>query len=318
MDFKKINEEILNSIDIVNLISSYISLTKKGNNYIGLCPFHQDTTPSFTISPIKKIYKCFSCSESGNAITFVKKYLNKNYYQSLEFLAKELNLNYDFSAFLNSHLPQMTDEELEITEALNVVNAFYKIQIFKNSKAQEYLASRNLLDDELRKKFDIDYAPENELIEYFSQNTELDKKILFQAGLINDNFKEIFKNRITFGIRNSYNIVGFSARVLNNQQKPKYLNSPETKLFNKSQILYNFFNAKEHIEKNKEVIIVEGFMDVIALDKVGIYNSVALMGAALTLEHLQLIKKYQIALFLDNDEARNSSNIKINKNTFKK
>ncbi|VEU64809.1 DNA primase [Mycoplasmopsis cynos] len=318
LDFKKINEEILNSIDIVNLISSYISLTKKGNNYIGLCPFHQDTTPSFTISPIKKIYKCFSCSESGNAITFVKKYLNKNYYQSLEFLAKELNLNYDFSAFLNSHLPQMTDEELEITEALNVVNAFYKIQIFKNSKAQEYLASRNLLDDELRKKFDIGYAPENELIEYFSQNTELDKKILFQAGLINDNFKELFKNRITFGIRNSYgNIVGFSARVLNNQQKPKYLNSPETKLFNKSQILYNFFNAKEHIEKNKEVIIVEGFMDVIALDKVGIYNSVALMGTALTLEHLQLIKKYQIALFLDNDEAGIQATLKSIKTLLK-
>ncbi|WAM08916.1 DNA primase [Mycoplasmopsis cynos] len=317
LDFKKINEEILNSIDIVNLISSYISLTKKGNNYIGLCPFHQDTTPSFTISPIKKIYKCF-CSESGNAITFVKKYLNKNYYQSLEFLAKELNLNYDFSAFLNSHLPQMTDEELEITEALNVVNAFYKIQIFKNSKAQEYLASRNLLDDELRKKFDIGYAPENELIEYFSQNTELDKKILFQAGLINDNFKELFKNRITFGIRNSYgNIVGFSARVLNNQQKPKYLNSPETKLFNKSQILYNFFNAKEHIEKNKEVIIVEGFMDVIALDKVGIYNSVALMGTALTLEHLQLIKKYQIALFLDNDEAGIQATLKSIKTLLK-
>ncbi|WP_322949547.1 DNA primase [Mycoplasmopsis cynos] len=318
LDFKKINEEILNSIDIVNLISSYISLTKKGNNYIGLCPFHQDTTPSFTISPIKKIYKCFSCSESGNAITFVKKYLNKNYYQSLEFLAKELNLNYDFSAFLNSHLPQMTDEELEITEALNVVNAFYKIQIFKNSKAQEYLASRNLLDDELRKKFDIGYAPENELIEYFSQNTELDKKILFQAGLINDNFKELFKNRITFGIRNSYgNIVGFSARVLNNQQKPKYLNSPETKLFNKSQILYNFFNAKEHIEKNKEVIIVEGFMDVIALDKVGIYNSVALMGTALTIEHLQLIKKYQIALFLDNDEAGIQATLKSIKTLLK-
>ncbi|WP_338583472.1 DNA primase [Mycoplasmopsis cynos] len=318
LDFKKINEEILNSIDIVNLISSYISLTKKGNNYIGLCPFHQDTTPSFTISPIKKIYKCFSCSESGNAITFVKKYLNKNYYQSLEFLAKELNLNYDFSAFLNSHLPQMTDEELEITEALNVVNAFYKIQIFKNSKAQEYLASRNLLDDELRKKFDIGYAPENELIEYFSQNTELDKKILFQAGLINDNFKELFKNRITFGIRNSYgNIVGFSARVLNNQQKPKYLNSPETKLFNKSQILYNFFNAKEHIEKNKEVIIVEGFMDVIALDKVGIYNSVALMGTALTIEHLQQIKKYQIALFLDNDEAGIQATLKSIKTLLK-
>ncbi|AKF40922.1 DNA primase [Mycoplasmopsis canis] len=310
IDFKKINDDILNKADIVSIISNYVSLEKKGNNYIGLCPFHQDNTPSFTVSPSKKIYKCFACSESGNVITFIKNHLGKNYLETLDYFSKELSLDFDLSQ-MNKKVETRSEEELEILEVLKITNSFYKVKVFNNKDAQEYLKKRNLLDSELRKTFNIGFAPGNELYKYLSESSKFSDDVIYKSGLITSDFKELFWNRITFGIKNSQGeIVGFSARALNNEIKPKYINSPETRLFNKSKILYNYDNARNSIEKNKEVYIVEGFMDVIALYKAGIENAVALMGTALTNDHVRLINKYSVILFLDKDSAGISATIK--------
>lgn len=318
IDFKEINQLILEKTDIVQVISNFISLTKKGNNYLGLCPFHQDINPSFTVSSVKGIYKCFSCSESGNVITFIKKHLNKNYLETLEYFSNELSLNLDLSNNKENNLRTKTEEETQILELLNVANSFFKIKVTSNLKAQEYLKTRGIFDPEIRKKFSIGYAPYDELLTYLNNSVNYSNDLILRAGLINNNLHEIFRNRITFGIKNEFNeIVGFSARSLEPEQKPKYINSPETFLFNKSKILYNIHNALVAAQNTKELILVEGFMDVIAFDKAKIENVVALMGTALTDQQVALIKQFSITLFLDNDQAGQSATVRSIKTLLK-
>ncbi|WP_117275286.1 DNA primase [Mycoplasmopsis edwardii] len=311
IDLETIKNEILEKTDIVNVISNHISLNKKGNSFVGLCPFHQDTTPSFSVSQTKQLYKCFACQEGGNVISFIVKFLGKSYYEALELLAADLNIQFDFTSYKPSNTASKSVEDTESLEILNVVNSFYKIEIIKNQNAIKYLESRNLWDAEIRKIFDIGYAPSNKLLEYLNTNTKFNNNTIYNSGIVNANLKELFFNRITFAIRNNYGeVVGFSARALDNNEKPKYINSPETKLFKKSKILYNYHNAKEEINKQKKVYIVEGFMDVISLYKAGIHNTVAIMGTALTSDHLYLLNKHEVILFLDSDQAGRDATLK--------
>ncbi|SJZ42714.1 DNA primase [Mycoplasmopsis verecunda] len=308
MENKRIPSELVNQIisnsNIVEIISEFISLSKKGNNYIGLCPFHEDSSPSFTISPQKQIFKCFPCGASGNVISFLEKIKNWNFIQSLEFLAQKQGIEFDFTSFKNDDKTKYYSQEtVELVDILSIANYFYKVEVLKSTSANEYLKKRKLDDLNIREKFDIGYAPKNKIVDYLKK-LGYDSNLMLKAGLINSELNELFWDRITFGIRNEYgDLVGFSGRTLDSSSTSKYVNSPATHLFNKSKILYNFNNAKDNINSKKEVIIVEGFMDAIALDKAGIHNVVALMGTALTKEHLNLIKRNKVILFLDNDTA---------------
>ncbi|WP_051789179.1 DNA primase [Mycoplasma buteonis] len=302
-NLREIIQNIQQNTDIVEVISEYIPLNKKGNNYLGLCPFHQDTTPSFTVSPQKKIFKCFACGVSGNAISFLMRHKGLNYFEVLEKLAEKLNISYDFSKQKADNTFQYNPDQIEILDTLELTNNFYKSRVLINPKVVTYLTVRDLADSHIRNHFDIGFAGANELLT-FAENSDLSEKRLIDAGLINSDLHQLFFNRITFAIRNHYGqIVGFSARTISPNEKAKYVNSPETDLFKKSKILYNFYNAKNSIEEKKEIIIVEGFMDVIALYKAGIENAVAIMGTALTSEHIKEIKNNSVLLFLDSDNA---------------
>ncbi|QGZ97473.1 DNA primase [Mycoplasma sp. NEAQ87857] len=296
-------KEIIAKNNIVEVISEYLPLTKKGNNYWGLCPFHQDSSPSFSVSSNKNIYSCFSCNVSGNALTFLMKKNGWNFYQALDNLAKKINIDLDISNYqVNKNY---TDTSLRLIEILDLANSFFKLEITKNSnpKVTQYISSRGLDDLEIRDKFDIGFATTKETLDYFN-SLNINEIDLELSGLLNQNKKLIYSQRLTFGIRNQFgDIVGFSARTIDPNDSIKYINTPETIIFNKSKILYNWHNAKPAITTQKEIIIVEGFMDVIACYKANIHNVVALMGVALTVDHLRLISKYKVKLFLDNDQA---------------
>ncbi|MHA3859331.1 DNA primase [Mycoplasma sp. Z463D] len=308
MESRRIPTELVNQIitssNIVDVISEFINLTKKGNNYVGICPFHEDSTPSFTVSPQKQIFKCFPCGASGNVVGFIQRIKNWNFIQAIEYLAQQAGITYDFSSYKNNeNISTYSQETLELIDLLSITNSYYKVQVLTSQPALEYLKHRGLDDIALREKFDIGYAPKNKTLEYL-KSLNYDTSLMLKAGLINNDLHELFWDRVTFGIRNEFNeLVGFSARSIEAHPAAKYVNSPATELFNKSKILYNFNNAKEAIASKKEVIIVEGFMDAIALYKAGITNVVALMGVALTKEHLNLIKNNKVILFLDNDAA---------------
>ncbi|VEU70234.1 DNA primase [Mycoplasmopsis glycophila] len=308
-----IPKEFINSIqkqsNIVDVISEFLSLQKRGNNYIGLCPFHQDNTPSFTVNEAKQIYKCFACNESGNVVTFLTKMKGYSFIEAIEFLAQKLNIDFDFESYKKSNISKYNEQDLEIIETLSLANNFFKTKVLTSKSAKDYLNKRKLDDISIRNQFDIGYAKNNSLITYF-EKSNISEKQLIEAGLLNSDLRQLFWDRITFGIRNEYgDIVGFSARALNNSQA-KYINSPETHLFKKSELLYNYHNAKNEIQAKKSIIIVEGFMDVIALYKAEIFNVVGLMGTALTQKHIRLLKKYEVNLFLDNDNAGQEATFK--------
>ncbi|RIV16715.1 DNA primase [Mycoplasmopsis gallopavonis] len=307
---KEIIDEIKNNINIVDLISESIPLNKKGNNYLGLCPFHQDTKPSFTVSESKGIYKCFACGESGDSIKFLTKYKGISYIDALEVLAQKIGLNFDFQAIKKTRVIQRNEQDEATLWILDTTNNFYKSRVILSKEALSYLKTRKLDEIVIRDKFDIGFASQNEIVDYFKK-INVSQEQLVQAGLLNSEFNHIFWNRITFAIRNEFGeVVGFSARALNQTSSAKYINSPETHLFKKSHLLYNYQNAKEAINSKKQIIIVEGFMDVIALYRAGIENVVAIMGTALTKDHLKLIKNHEVIMFLDGDNAGINATIK--------
>ncbi|QNM93875.1 DNA primase [Mycoplasma sp. Pen4] len=299
----ELSEQIIKQADIVEIISEFVNLNKKGNNYVGLCPFHQDSTPSFTVSPIKQIFKCFPCGAGGNVASFIRRFKNLNFIQAIEYLAQKQNIDYDFSQHQNQEINNYTEEEIQILDSLELVNAYYKTQIWANQAASDYIKQRGLDDPDIRDMFDIGFAPKGRLKDALKALTA-DNNILVKAGLLNQDHNEMFWDRITFGIKNAKGeLVAFSARALTKDTQAKYINSPETELFHKSKILYNYHNAKESIANKKEVVIVEGYMDVIACYKANITNTVAIMGTALTKDHVQLIRNNKVTLFLDNDNA---------------
>ncbi|MBN4083511.1 DNA primase [Mycoplasma sp. CSL10137] len=307
----EIVNEIISNSNIVNVVSNFLALKRKGNNYSALCPFHSDSNPSFSVSPQKNIYKCFSCGESGNSLTFVMKKTGKNFVEALEFLAEMIGYTYDFSSYKFNPLSTFSNEELNLFELLDAANTFLKTQLLKFESAQKFLNERQVNNFDLLNTFDLGYSRESDLSDYLTNKLHYSEKEMIDAGLLNSDLYNFFKNRITFAIRdNNGKVVGFSGRTLDPKIKSKYINSPETKLFKKSKILYNFYNAKEFIKAKKEIIIVEGFFDVIALYKSGVKNVVALMGTSLSENHIFNIKSYKIKLFLDNDQAGISASLK--------
>lgn len=301
-------KQVRESNDIVDVISGYLPLTQKGKNYFAVCPFHDDHSPSMSISKEKQIFRCFVCGATGNVISFVKDYERVSFVEAIDILSKNAGLNIK----IEKH-NVVNEKNKKYYDIYNVATAYYKnnLNTKKGESARNYLKKRKLTKETLD-YFDIGLSLNDSLCKNLSK--EYDPKILVDMGLAKEGLKDIFTNRIMFTIKDNYgNPVGFSARIYDNSNEAKYVNSKETLIFKKGSILYNFWRAKDEIRKKKEIIISEGQMEVIRLHTIGVNNAVALLGTSFTNEHLNIIKniKANVILNLDQDEAGKIATIKI-------
>lgn len=305
------NEEINDiraSADIVAIIGSYIPLTQKGKNFVGVCPFHDDHSPSMSVSPEKQIYKCFACGASGNVFTFVAEYENVSFIEAVRIVASKCGKELSITTY-NNNVSQALKEENEI---MDLTQKFFlnNLRTKFGKDALEYLKNRGLNED-IIKEFGIGLSLDsNDSLYQLLLKKNYDIKKLLDLGLVNSvNGKtyDMFTRRITFPLWDKDgNIVGFSARVYRNEKDvSKYMNSRESKLFKKGETLYNYHKAKDIAKREKKIIVVEGFMDAIRISSIGIKNVVALQGTAMTTEQIQLLKKLRVKviLCLDNDNA---------------
>lgn len=299
-------EEVRKKTDIVDLISEYIPLIKKGKNYFGVCPFHDDSNPSMSVSREKQIYKCFSCGASGNIYNFLMDYEHIDFKEALSKLSSKLGINIENTTIKVNNKFDKFYEIYDLTSKLYQNNLLSE----KGSSARNYLKSRNISLEEI-KKFNIGLS--------FSNNQvvkQLEKKYnlldLEDVGLISNNH-DIFQNRIMFPLMNLENkTVAFSGRIYDtNSKDSKYINTKETNIFKKGEILYNYYACKEDVRIKKYLILVEGFMDVIRLSTIGIKNVVATMGTSLTTNQIKLLKRLSNNIYLcfDGDNPGKLANI---------
>lgn len=303
----EIINEIRNKTDIVDVVSRYVNLTKKGKNYIGVCPFHDDHSPSMSVSPEKQIFTCFSCGATGNVFTFVSDFEKISFSDAVKLLGEKAGISIGNNTYIGN---SKRDEYFDIYDS---ANKFYQNSLFTNlgKNAIQYLKNRNI-DRDTIKKFGIGLSVQKlSLTDYLkNKNYSIDK--LIDVGLTNDNGNDIFINRIMFPIYDlSGNPVAFSGRIYNTKDTSKYINTKETDKFKKGKILYNYHIAKEHLKKNDSVIIMEGQMDVIRASTIGVNNCIATMGTALTRDHKSIIKNMtnNVILCFDGDSAGEKATI---------
>ncbi len=305
------NEEIdsiRSKANIVDIISSYVNLTQAGRSFKGVCPFHQDHSPSMHVSPEKGIFKCFACGASGGVFEFVEKYENVSWIEAVSIVANKCGIELSQN-ILQSNQSSYFKEEYEI---MDLTEKFFVNNLKTNYgiEALNYLKERGI-DEEIIKEFGIGLSLDDKdtlfkLLSKKNYGTDL----LDEIGLINinnGNIYDFFTRRITFPLWDKDgHIVGFSGRIYRGEKETsKYMNSKETKIFKKGETLYNYHNAKEVAKREKEIIVVEGFMDAIRVSSSGIKNVVALCGTAMTKEQINLLKKLRgrVILCLDNDNA---------------
>ena len=291
-------ENLKNQIDIVDIVSSYIELKKSGANFKACCPFHSEDTASFTVSPTKQIYHCFGCSNGGDAIKFVMEYEKLSYPEAIEKIAALTNFNLEYDN---------NDSQALNTSILDAINNYYQNNLLNNQNALQYLSSRGITKESIN-KFQIGYAPSsNDTINYLKSNF-FDLNMAKELGVIDSGNNGLYARlieRITFPIfLQSGKLVGFGGRTISGHNA-KYVNSPATKLFNKSALLFGYNLARESIYQSKEIIITEGYLDVVMLHQAGFTNSVATLGTALTSQHIPLLKKSDAKVILgyDGDKA---------------
>ena len=302
-------EEVREKSDIVSIISDYTSLTKKGHSYTGLCPFHHEKTPSFSVSQDKQLYYCFGCGVGGNVITFLMQKENMTFFETIKFLAERENIKLD-ETYLSEEEAELNKKRQQLLDILKESAKFfhYNLRQEQNEEALKYLTNR-ALSMETIKLFGIGYASHqfNELYIYLKQKGYSDS-LLLESGLFltSKNGKMIydrFTDRIIYPIFDlSKKVIAFGGRVLDGSL-PKYLNSPENILFNKSKVLYGFHVAKT--SPSSYFILVEGYMDVIAMHQAGFSQTVASLGTAFTSGHAKLLKRYtkEVVILYDSDGA---------------
>ena len=303
--------QIKNQIDIVDIISEEIVLKKKGGNYWGLCPFHGEKTPSFSVNAERGIFKCFGCGVGGDAITFLMKIHNWDYSQTIRFLADRYNIQ--LPEFKSDNGKNKDDKKMMI-DACNKAVQFYQ-DILLNSPqdnvAVKYLANRDITPAVIS-NYSLGLALKEPSELYKRLKKEFDDSILEQAGLIlkssQGHYIDRFRNRIIIPIQNeSGDCIAFGARAIEDGQNPKYLNSSDSPIYNKSRILYGLYTAKEAIKQEDAVVIMEGYFDVISAQAHGIKNAVASCGTSLTLDHVKMISRYtksrRLYLSFDTDIA---------------
>ena len=299
-------QELLNRVDVIDVIDKSVPLKKAGSNYVACCPFHQEKSPSFTVSPSKQFYHCFGCGAHGSALSFLIEYQGMSFVDAVEDLAKSVGLTIPQDTQKIS--PEAKEKNLALGEALQMASQYYQSALKKSERAIEYLKKRGLTG-QIAKTFQLGYAPEG------WQNLEsifkkYDDEALNIAGLVlkNDQGKRYdrFRDRIMFPIHNMKGeIIGFGGRVINPEDTPKYYNSPETPLFQKSQELYGLFAARRSIREKGCVLVVEGYMDVVGLAQFGVMNAVATLGTATSAFHIKkLMRQTDTIIFcFDGDNA---------------
>lgn len=306
-------QQILSRIDIVEIVGGFVRLKKRGANYLGLCPFHNEKTPSFTVSPSKEIFKCFGCGKSGNTISFLMEHEKLSYVEALKWLANKYHVEVEETEVApEQKLQQQTAESLYIINQF--AQQFYSKILFETENGQanglSYLNERGFTEDTI-KKFGLGYAPDSrDAFTREALSKQFNPELLQKSGLVvsrNEQLSDNYRDRIIFPIHNnSGKVIGFGARLLkSNDKAPKYINTPENELYVKSKILYGAFFARQAIDKADECLLVEGYTDVISLHQSGIENVVASGGTSLTQDQLRLIKKYtkNLTIIYDGDNA---------------
>ena len=307
-------EEIISiqrKTNIVDIVRDYIPLTQKGKNYFGICPFHDDHNPSMSVSEDKQMYKCFVCGNAGNVFNFVMEYEKVSFHEAIKIVAEKIGIHIDIK---NPRKIITDDKNKRLYEIYDIAYKFYQnnLSTAYGKDAKKYLYDRKIKDD-LIKEFNIGLSlNDNELYNVLKNKGYTDEEIVESAVGIQKGNKiyDLYKNRIMFPLYNlEGKIIGFSGRVYTKSDDSKYINTKETKIFKKGEILYNYEVAKTLARKEKSIIIVEGFMDVIRLSSIGIKNVVATMGTAVTKNQASIIQKLapNIILMFDGDEAGNKA-----------
>ena len=307
-------QQITNHIDIIDVVGEFVKLKKRGTNYLGLCPFHNEKSPSFTVSPAKEIYKCFGCGKSGNTIGFIMEHEKYSYVEALRWLAARYNIEIEETE--SSPEQKLQNQTADSLYAINhFAQKFFTTQLTDTEEgknvALSYLQERGFREPIIQ-KFQIGYSPDNKeaLTKALIEN-QFNPEILPKTGLValrsNNELADNYRGRIIFPIHNnSGKVIGFGARVIGKADRaPKYINTPENEIYSKSKILYGSYFARQAIDKANECLLVEGYTDVVSLHQAGIENVVASGGTSLTNDQLRLIKKYtsNLTIIYDGDSA---------------
>ena len=307
-----IDKIIMDNVDIVDFLSRYMILKKSGKNYKGLCPFHNEKTPSFFVSTDEQLYNCFGCEAGGSVITFVSEMENLGFIDTIEFIAEAVNL--DLSIYVENNEDYSTEyKEKEEMLKLNREAAIYYYKKLKASEEALTYLNKRKIDRNIIKTFGLGYVLNewNGLMNYLLQKG-YEIEFIYKAGLVSKSEKsnkyyDKFRGRVMFPIFNvKGKIIAFGGRIIEKKDNaPKYLNSPETLVFNKSETLYGLNIARKNIRNNEKLILVEGYMDVIMLHKYGIKNAVAALGTSFTNQHAKIIKRYvnELIICFDSDTA---------------
>ena len=295
-------DEIRDSVNIVDVISSYVSLVPKGKNYFGICPFHDDNNPSMSVSPDKKIYKCFSCGATGSVFKFVMDYENISFPEAVKKMADVAGIKLD----IKTNFAKKNHNVLHDIYKLSLKYYTNNINTNAGKEAKKYLQSRNI-DDNIIKEFEIGLALKSNLSNILLKKFK--EEDILKTGLVYKNnygYMDLFYDRIMFPLYDlEGNVIAYSGRVYNKEDDSKYINTRETEIFKKGKLLYNYHKAKEKARSKNVILVMEGFMDVIRAHTIGIDNVVATMGTAVTKEQAHLIKKLakEVILCFDGDEA---------------
>lgn len=301
-------EEILSiqrKANIVDIIRDYVPLIQRGKNYFGICPFHDDHNPSMSVSPEKGVYKCFVCGNAGNVFNFVMEYDKVSFYEAVKIVADKIGVSIDISTSKKENT-----KKSPLYDIYNIAYKFYQnnLNTVYGKDAKKYLLNRKI-DEDVIKNFNIGLSlSDSELCNALKAKGFKDDDIVSSGVAVQNgnNIYDIYKNRIMFPLYDlEGNVVGFSGRIYNQKSESKYINTKETEIFKKGELLYNYHIAKKEARKEKNIIVVEGFMDVIRLSTIGIVNVVATMGTAVTKYQLNLIQKLapNITLMFDGDKA---------------
>lgn len=306
---QKTIQTVFETVKVEDVVGDFVKLTRRGVNYIGLCPFHNEKTPSFTVSPVKNIYKCFGCGEGGNAINFLMGLEQLTYPEAIRSLAKKYSIELE-----EDELDEEQTAQLKLADSLYVVNQFaqehFHKQLFETdygkSVGLSYLKKRGFREEVIR-KFGLGFANggANDLLQQ-GLHQGYEEEVLEQAGLVK-NKRDFFRNRVQFPIHNiSGKVIGFGGRILtSNKKAPKYLNTPESDIYNKRKSLYGIYFARKAVVQLDECYMVEGYTDVLSLHQAGIENIVASSGTSLTVDQVRLVKRYtpNITILYDGDNA---------------
>ncbi len=300
-------DSVLERVNILDVVSQYVKLRRTGKNFVGLCPFHKEKTPSFTVNLEKQIYYCFGCHEGGNAVHFLAKYDHLTFQEALETLANQLGIKIQ---------SRSSGRRMPILDALSKLADYYRANIAKSAAARAYLARRGI-NQKVIDEFRLGYSEKVTHTQELSKRLGIPLDLLFSIGLFkmrgNDVY-DIFRGRVVIPIFDINNkVIGFGGRGMEKEALPKYLNSPESAVFSKRSVLYGLDKARREIAEQDEVLVVEGYFDLISMHSAGIRNVVATLGTSITEKQISRLRNYtqNITLMLDGDEAGLKSTLRL-------